>query len=428
MLGCSGDGSVAVGKTSTSSLAYVATVWAGNTAALLPNLIAPGPVESAAYGASGDGSRIVGMSRSRQATWSYLHWRACVWVNGFPNDLGGQPGVNEQATGAHAISRDGNWVAGYVQDPVTGQFCATRFLATGGAQLLGTLTGYPSSDASAINADGTVVVGRCWIGNQQEAFRWTAGTGMVGLGFGSEATAVSADGAVIVGRAPGGGAALWTQNTGWQEIGVGFRATCIADDAELVLGYIPYAGGSNAYHWTPTAGTREIDSVWQSDFGMPAIDFRELAGVSADGTVMVGNSVNSGQPRAFRMQLPRDRWQDLGHALPAAAGAPLLYARGSMLPGTTFQTECSAMPANVMSALVLGFSRQDVPLLGGLLVPTADAVAVLAPRGNQSASRVTVPNLPQFLGGTTFYVQQWVADAAGPMGVTASRALSMQLP
>ncbi|MBT3619201.1 MAG: hypothetical protein HN523_02105, partial [Porticoccaceae bacterium] len=61
------------------------------------------------------------------------------------------------------------------------------------------------STALAVNADGSVVVGRGTSGNGYEAFRWTEGTGMVALGdlagggFDSYAYSVNADGSVVVG-------------------------------------------------------------------------------------------------------------------------------------------------------------------------------------------------------------------------------------
>jgi probable HAF family extracellular repeat protein len=57
-----------------------------------------------------------------------------------------------------------------------------------------------------VSADGSVVVGSSSAQLGGEAFRWTADTGMVGLGelpdgLGSFAWAVSGDGSVVVGRA-----------------------------------------------------------------------------------------------------------------------------------------------------------------------------------------------------------------------------------
>lgn len=64
----------------------------------------------------------------------------------------------------------------------------------------------PRSGARGVSADGSVVVGYSARTSGNEAFRWTAEDGMVGLGdfpggtFFSEASGVSGDGAVVVGR------------------------------------------------------------------------------------------------------------------------------------------------------------------------------------------------------------------------------------
>jgi probable HAF family extracellular repeat protein len=85
---------------------------------------------------------------------------------------------------------------------------------------LGYLAGQTSNTASAVSADGSVVVGYSPFGG--EAFRWTQAGGMMGLGLlpgssglgsGTFAKAVSADGSVVVGSgstsSPGGEAFIW---------------------------------------------------------------------------------------------------------------------------------------------------------------------------------------------------------------------------
>ena len=72
-------------------------------------------------------------------------------------------------------------------------------------QGLGALPGAESNYSTPwdISADGFVVVGETGSANGREAFRWTAATGMVGLGglggeeFYSSAIRVSADGSVV---------------------------------------------------------------------------------------------------------------------------------------------------------------------------------------------------------------------------------------
>lgn len=77
-------------------------------------------------------------------------------------------------------------------------------------ELLGGLPGFASSGASAISADGTVVVGSSYaLAGAQEAVRWTAG-GAQGIGdlsggnIDSHANAANADGSVIAGLGDSG--------------------------------------------------------------------------------------------------------------------------------------------------------------------------------------------------------------------------------
>ena len=85
-----------------------------------------------------------------------------------------------------------------------------------------------SSSASAVSADGSVVVGSSSSKNGNEAFRWSKKYGIEGLGdlpggeFRSAATSVSADGSVVVGSASsknGIQAFRWTKATGLEGLG-----------------------------------------------------------------------------------------------------------------------------------------------------------------------------------------------------------------
>ena len=88
----------------------------------------------------------------------------------------------------------------------------------------------PGRLAKGVSADGTVVVGASHGTNEDGveavvAFRWTATTGMIGLGTldnpflrASTATAVSADGSTVVGHSQGIGW-RWTISDGLVELG-----------------------------------------------------------------------------------------------------------------------------------------------------------------------------------------------------------------
>ena len=155
------------------------------------------PTTSGSTGISDDGLFISGVGRTP------LNRRAFRWSQATNTivDLGALPGGNGDSR-AKGISGNGAVVAGFsssgnISPPAPGEPVrseAFRWEVTGGCDPqgagnpcmvgLGDLPGgIFSSGAQAISTDGTVVVGA---GNfndvTDEAFRWTAATGMVGLG------------------------------------------------------------------------------------------------------------------------------------------------------------------------------------------------------------------------------------------------------
>ena len=145
---------------------------------------------------------------------------------------------------------------------------------------LGFLPGANRSDATGVNADGTVVVGGSspvLITAGGQAFRWVNGT-MTGLGFlpgGNEsfATGVNADGTVVVG---------------------------LARDA---------SGAFQASRWTAETRMQSVLTLLQAAgvVTMAGWQLRSANGVSADGTVIVGDGVDPlGNVQAWIARLPED--------------------------------------------------------------------------------------------------------------------------
>lgn len=158
---------------------------------------------------------------------------------------------------------------------------------------------------SGVSADGTTAVGRSISAPPQpngqtfEAFRWTQATGMVGLGdidggaVRSEASAVSADGSLVVGSVQPEGAARWTIATGWQQLAgpmdevPGFRPTCVSMVGSVIAGLAsPITGGTVAARWTAATGVVNLGAL-PNTFGFPDAF---LSSISADGNVGTGNS------------------------------------------------------------------------------------------------------------------------------------------
>jgi probable HAF family extracellular repeat protein len=192
---------------------------------------------------------------------------------------------------------------------------------------LGTLPGFESSTASAINASGQVV-GRVYItdsdGNitAQHAFSWTQAGGMVDLGTlgGSSSQAVTVN---LAGQVAGiantaGDAAvhafLWTQAGGMVDLGVlaGFT-NCIPQaisSSGQVVGSCDTEAGSitseHAFSWTQAGGIVDLGTL-------PGFTRSSASGVNDSGRV-VGSTKSFGPPPTSRAFLwaQADGMQDLG--------------------------------------------------------------------------------------------------------------------
>ena len=119
------------------------------------------------------------------------------------------------------------------------------------------------SQAIDVSADGSIIVGQSSGASGTEAYRWTSGTGMVGIGdlagggFGSQANGISADGTIIVGRGT-------------------------------------EAGGDRAFLWTQSLGMTNLKDflIGNGATGLAGWTLLEARGISADGTAIVGVGFN----------------------------------------------------------------------------------------------------------------------------------------
>ncbi len=211
-------------------------------------------------------------------------------------------------------------------------------------QGLGTLPDHVASFGLGISGDGRVVVGESFDrSGVPQAFRWTAGTGMVGLGTlpnrpGSLAQAVNRDGSVIVGTGrffDERKAFRWTEATGLQPVTPAdatpraLTAAGISASGSVIAGAAAVESSSpQVYRWTEAGGIVSLGFL-SSQSGND-----ERWGVSADGSVIAGVTVDEGgNDRAFRWTA------DAGMvALPLIAdaiksGAFGISARGDVIVG-----------------------------------------------------------------------------------------------
>jgi probable HAF family extracellular repeat protein len=299
--GVSGDGSVVVGA---SGDFFTQRAWRWTAGGGMVGL-GPTSVSTAATGVSADGSTVVGEGPAG--------WR---WTEG-----GGFQELGLAA--AYAASSDGSVIAGDGLTTVGGQlaFQASRW-SSSGAVPISTLP----STARGISGDGSVLVG----GSSQrttsppfttlpEAFRWTSAGGMVGLGdlpggaSRSQANAVSADGSVIVGRGTsdsGIEAFRWTSALGMVGLGdlpggiFGSEALAVSADGSIVVGKGD-STESKPFIWDATNGMRNLSTVLTGlGLDLTGWDLRTATGISADGMTIIGDGVNNGVEQAWIAVIP----------------------------------------------------------------------------------------------------------------------------
>lgn len=319
-----------------------------------------GPIgyQSLAYAISADGSTVAGITRTGSSPYPF-RWTEATGVVRLP----AEGGVGVFKGGAMGTSADGSVVVGFADNGTTEAF---RWTAQDGTTLLGHLPsrGFHSiavdvssdgmvvvgtsdskappsagvaevneafiwtpnagmvgigdlpgglasqgSDASAVSADGLVVVGSGHSDSGQEAFLWTEASGIIGLGdleggsFESRAIDVSADGSVVVGwgTSESGVEAFLRTADGMMGLGdllggaFGSVATSISWDGKIVVGVASTELGWEPFIWDSALGMRKLSSVLSQDYGLDLSGWTlASAEISADASAITGWGVNPG--------------------------------------------------------------------------------------------------------------------------------------
>lgn len=180
-------------------------------------------------------------------------------------------------------------------------------------QGLGFLPGGYESFAFDVSPDGAAVVGRSRLtADDREAFLWTPGSGMIGLGdlpggpYHSSGQAVSAGGLAVAGFSEYATSARlhafrWTDAEGMVDLGdlpggisdsIGYD---ISSDGSVVVGSGRPGDFGEAFRWTADDGMIGLGTL-------PAYASSGAAAVSADGSAVVGSSSTADGERrqAFR--------------------------------------------------------------------------------------------------------------------------------
>ena len=260
------------------------------------------PAFSGANAVSADGTWVVGGSTGGAFRWHGTGTFESI-VNLPPPFTGGT------ATG---VSADGTAVSGYSGgasgfDPI-GPWYWTQ---AGGFQAI------PIDNASAvgISRNGAVVVG-----TTRDAFRgftWTPGGGLralqapAGAPFPTtSATAINFDGTIVVGNSGGGTPTVWRNEVPSvlpNLPGYGFTPACLNDVGTIIAGSaVNNQAIPHAMIWTPSRGT-ELFTTYLASYGIsfPAgYQPRSISGVSADGLTFCGYGDNGVFAQGFVITVP----------------------------------------------------------------------------------------------------------------------------
>jgi uncharacterized protein YhjY with autotransporter beta-barrel domain len=324
---------------------------------------------SFATGASWDGSVVVGAGAFLASYAPEIHQEAFRWTAAGGMQRLGLGGYTDSV--ANGVSADGSVVVGSLSASGVGGAVtrfpvqAFRWTPAGGLERLGFLPGAQTSAAAAVSGDGTVIVGN----SGREAFRWTAADGLRGLGLPDDpvwpsaaARAVSYDGTVIAGdwsAFPVTQAFVWTAGSGMLPLGFlpavappEWQASpglvhpyssvrAVSADGAIVVGTsgvlqaraspLPQVQTREAFRWSAASGMQSVPALLRAagiDLGGRALEV--ATGITSTGpqgtNIILGYTGDTGST-AFswiaRLPDPRDGTGEAGFTTPEALLASL---------------------------------------------------------------------------------------------------------
>ncbi len=312
--GVSGDGRVVVGV-SNSAFGSEAFRWESGLMIGLSDL-SGGSFSSEARAVTPNGSTIVGRGYSTAGN------EACKWQDGVIGGLGFLPPINYPSTAAWGVSADGSVVVGGARvGPGDYGWKAARWV--NGAITSYELAGYNQAEAFDVSTDGSIFVGHAWnVGSvPQEAFRCVNGV-ISSLGdfpggwLCSAALGISPDGGVVVGQGhtssgQDGEAFRWEngvmENLGHVPGGTSSAGWDCSENGTIVVGYDTVNSSLTAMIWDRSKGMRELTSVLVNDYGLNLTGWTlsQAHRVSDQGNIIIGSGINpSGQTEGWIVRLP----------------------------------------------------------------------------------------------------------------------------
>ncbi len=355
-----------------------------------------------------------------------------------------------------AISGDGLFVSSVFLD--NGATGGVRDAAVGGAIAGSGLFLNCLFGGNSVNTGGTLYPSNGGaIGGSGLAVNCTvvanrADSSGVGNGFGGGLSGLAAVNCILWGNEDSTGAGEFAQITGAASY------SCVQGLATL-----PGPGNIGGYPGFVSLGPDgllgTIDDDLRLAFGSPCIDAGDNGGVSlddldidcdgdlgetfpwdldgmvrlADVAAVVDSGVGSPpvvDMGCYEFGSTPARWESLGYALAGSTGEPLLAAEGTLEAGDPIDlTLAGALPGGG-AFFVVGATQVGAPFKGGTLVPDPNPPGLIlplfvGPAGDLSIGATWPIDVPC---GTTLYFQYWIQDPGGPVGFSASNAISGTTP
>jgi uncharacterized membrane protein len=299
----SGDGSTVVGSSidGNGNLGSFRWTAAGGMVALPvinPEWSDYGGGYSEAYAVSHNGSVIVGQDYNLGSEDGGTR-QAYRWTAGAaPSDTGTITGLpyadpDYSYAGARGVSADGSVVVGMEG----GYLRAFRWTAAGGMEIIAG----EGSEAAGVSANGAVVAGTA----EGQAFRWTESGGLhfflAGAGLdSSQANAISADGSTLVGNFNEDHAFAWTESGGLQFLdelpgSSQNHVLAVSGDGRWAVGHSGESYAEIATLWdTATGEVRDLNELFTTAFGfdLEGWTLQVATGISGDGLTITGWGLN----------------------------------------------------------------------------------------------------------------------------------------
>ncbi|QDU83972.1 hypothetical protein Pla163_10730 [Planctomycetes bacterium Pla163] len=154
-------------------------------------------------------------------------------------------------------------------------------------------------------------------------------------------------------------------------------------------------------------------------------DLYAIAGGDPDPEQFAGVAPGADQPgNLYRLRLSGTGSYSLGLALAGVNGKPSLKTSTSFGATSAFRLELTKAAPSAPVVHVLGGTAALVPILGGILVPSAD-LFMFGATDAAGSDQLNLGWPANFAPGSEVFAQSWTIDAAAMEGLSASNGLKL---